>query len=466
MTSWLQRLTPRQGPFGHANVSSPDRHDRDTVNRALCVASKGGSLKPQRPPETGVFETGSGALHSVVDRLSGRFRGNAPKWMRSLGLTLAVAVLTVTSAVFRSPGSGKSVSASVAPTPTPSGQVQPLTGRGPFVVWTLSSPDAYEAQIYGLDLSAANGDGAFAPVLVGRAHVNGVGMISGQRLPAPRLPIVANDSGTDRLFVLTRGGMKVLDPSLQFPQDASAMLLGDDGRSIALLVNGDNGMTVHIQDLAANTSRDISVRTPSSLLNSTDRPFVPGLVAWYDHQQRFLVTFTNGGGFAPIYSLDLNGTLTALPWLNDKGIAASGMLGDQSSFIYGQGHDLTVVDVARHSIRTVRRLHENDFAGATASPDGSRVAYTSGSGIEVASVADGRVLQKGFLDGAPNVYPLAWVDNQRLIAAAYSTDLITGQSTQALLLFDARGATGEPPTVFFQQLTAGGQDMNFLGLLT
>jgi hypothetical protein len=231
------------------------------------------------------------------------------------------------------------------------------------------------------------------------------------------------------------------------------------------MVTSNKGAAVHIQNLDGSGSRNVSIVIPKSLQGTADRPFLPNLVAWYDHQRRFLMSFTNGGESAPMYSLDLDGQLTAVPLLDDLQISASGMLRNQQSFVFGQGHELRVVDIVQHSIRTVRRLHENFFSGALVSPDGSRVAYISGPGIEVARVADGRVLQRGFLDGAPNVTPLVWIDNQRMIAIAYSTDLVTGQGTQALLLFDARGATGEPPTVFFQVLAAGGQDMFFLGLL-
>jgi hypothetical protein len=425
-------------------------------------------MKPDTSESQGVFESGDDAVHRALDRLGERLGKTIPRRATAFAALGSILAIVTSTLVAQSPVGSRSQASNPAPlrrSPASPSATQPLVGKGPFVLWTNTLDQSVRVGIYGLDLSAAKSDGSFEAVLIATARITGVTTIVGQHAPARALPVLANDNGEDRLFVVTRAGMKVLDPSLQFPQFPGTVVLSDDNRRLAVVVTSNKGAAVHIQNLDGSGSRNISIVIPKSLQGTADRPFLPNLVAWYDHQRRFLMSFTNGGESAPMYSLDLNGHLTALPLLDNLGVSASGMLRNQQSFVFGQGHDLAVVDIVHHSIRTVRGLHENFFSGALVSPDGSRVAYTSGPGIEVARVTDGVVLQRGFLDGAPNVTPLVWIDNQRMIAIAYSTDLVTGQGTQALLLFDARGATGEPPTVFFQTLAAGGQDMFFLGLL-
>jgi len=394
--------------------------------------------------------------------------------MRIPIVLLATAVLIVTALVFHGHGNSFSLASTSGPgtTPTPAGEgtsspspspkPTSIAGKGPIVVWTSQLPTG-DVGFYGLDLAKL--DGGTQPVLLGTTTILGgaLGPPIGQATPALSLPVMVNTTGVNRLLLVSRQGVRVLDPDVGFPQSPSIVVQDSSGGSLAVLINGDNGLVLHIQDLRTEAAREIPVRLPSNVQGDS---LSPQLVAWYDHGKRFLVRFLNGGvSEAPMFSLDLNGRMTAMPWLDDQGVAAGGMLTNETSFVYRQGAQLRVADVVRRSFRTIVRLQDTGLPTAIVSPDGSRVAYASALRIKVGRLADGQVLMDGFFDPSPNLTPLVWIDNNRLIALAESADLVTGQITQALLLLDTRSAQGTPPTAFFAPITTGGADLNFVGVL-
>ena len=388
--------------------------------------------------------------------------------MRAPVTFLALVLIVTTAVSFRSHGNAlppeMQQQETAAPAPSDTGSPvpvpRPITGRGPIVVWTSQLPND-DIGVYGFDLDALNSGGQ--PVLLGVTQVLGnvINGPVGPRGPVDKLPFLINTNGVNKLLQVTRQGITSLDSGIGFPQVPNTILTSRDGKRLALLVNGARGLTLHIQNIETGTTQDVLVKVPTGL---TSTAFTPSLIAWYDHYRRFLLMSLNFATGAPVYSLTLDGKVTLLPWLNDLSIGAGTMLADQESFLFGGGNALRFASARKSSIRVLARLHENDFEGPLVSPDGSRVAYASGTEIKVARVTDGHVLLNGHIEPPVGLTPLEWIDGSRLLVLAQSMDFATNQPSEGLLLFDSQGAQSSPRTVFMEPF-AGAQVLNFIGVL-
>jgi hypothetical protein len=202
--------------------------------------------------------------------------------------------------------------------------------------------------------------------------------------------------------------------------------------------------------------REIRFSVPIDLAGGTLTAF-----DWDVSRRRFMLAVPGGS----TYELDETGRLTRLPWLEGYALIGNGAANaDGSKFVFADGSQqaLVVADFRHRSLRTIARSVRG-YSSPVLSPDGKLVAYTQGGPVlQIARASDGRVLKTATAD-ATVVFPLAWLDDRRVIVVEQSPDLRTGERTQALMLGTIDGGPSGEATLDY--LASGGIGFNYVGWL-